>query len=145
MSEKIFGKSCRNTFCVFSGFLCEKRFTQRREGRGVCPYMRKRCTQKSQKTTEFASHVSAKVCAVCVWQFFSAGFCVFRGFCVRPPHAEPRRLCETLRLCVRRKYALVSLCQKKSHSQTDTEFTPLVYLFSVNNRLRRTPSCKVTV
>ncbi|MBR4128656.1 MAG: hypothetical protein IKT92_04210, partial [Bacteroidaceae bacterium] len=66
--------------------------------------MRKRCTQKSQKTTEFASHVSAKVCAVCVWQFFSAGFCVFRGFCVRPPHAEPRRLCETLRLCVRRKY-----------------------------------------
>ena len=108
MSEKIFGKSCRNTFCVFSGFLCEKRFTQRREGRGVCPYMRKRCTQKSQKTTEFASHVSAKVCAVCVWQFFSAGFCVFRGFCVRPPHAEPRRLCETLRLCVRRKYLFQS-------------------------------------
>ena len=108
MSEKIFGKSCRNTFCVFSGFLCEIRFTQRREGRGVCPYMRKRCTQKSQKTTEFASHVSAKVCAVCVWQFFSAGFCVFRGFCVRPPHAEPRRLCETLRLCVRRKYLFQS-------------------------------------
>ena len=28
-------------------------------------------------------------------------------------------LCETLRLCVRRKYALVFLCQKKSHTHTD--------------------------
>ena len=42
-------------FLYVQWILCEKRLTQRRKGRGVCPYMRKSCTQKSQKTTEFCS------------------------------------------------------------------------------------------
>ena len=42
--------------------------------------------------------------------------------------------------------AICSFVLLSNHcTQTDTEFTPLVYLFSVNNRLRRTPSCKATV
>ena len=53
-------------FLCVQWILCEKRLTQMRKGRGVCPYMRKSGTQKSQKTTEFAPHASAKVCAVCV-------------------------------------------------------------------------------
>ena len=40
-------------FLCVQWILCENRLTQRRKGRGVCPYMRKSCTQKSQKTTEF--------------------------------------------------------------------------------------------
>ena len=50
-------------FLCVQWILCENRLTQRRKERGVCPYMRKSCTQKSQN---FAPHASAKVCAVCV-------------------------------------------------------------------------------
>ena len=42
-------------FLCVQWILCEKSLTQRRKGRGVCPYMRKSSTQKSQKTTEFCS------------------------------------------------------------------------------------------
>ena len=40
-------------FLCVQWILCENRLTQRRKGRRECPYMRKSCTQKSQKTTEF--------------------------------------------------------------------------------------------
>ena len=80
-------------FLCVPWILCENRLTQRRNGRGVCPYMRNSCTQKSQKYTEFAHSY-------------------FRQKNIRTYfHAKGAEL-----------YVLLFLCQNSLHTQKYTEF-----------------------
>ena len=88
-------------FLCVQWILCENRLTQRRKERGVCPYMRKSCTQKSQN---FAPHASAKVCAVCVRQFFSAGILCL--LCDTTPRKDAKGA---------ELYVFLFFCQKVAH------------------------------
>ena len=56
-----------------------------------CSYVKNRCTQKPRNLLRMLLRKSA----LSAWDLNAPqGFCVFREFCVRPPHAdyaEPRR------------------------------------------------------
>ena len=132
MSAQIFRQENRRTYFVFTQnsrndtelapriytYLHGKILTRRRKGRGaICPFvlMSKIVAHRNHRNTQnFAPHASAK--SVCMRLFHSARIlCLPCLLCeTTPRYAEPRRLCETLRLCVRRKYLLLS---KKLHTE----------------------------
>ena len=109
MSEKIFGKSCRNTFCVFSGF-CVKIVSRRgAKGAEYVLILENVAHRNHRKPQNFAPHVSAKVCAVCVRQFFSARIlCLLCLLCETTPRKDAKGA---------ELYVLLFLCQKSLHTE----------------------------
>ena len=95
----------RTAFCEFRGYRVRLLPTRK----ALCSYVKKVAHRNHRNTQNFAPHASAK--SVCMRLFHSARIlCLPCLLC----ETTPRRLCETLRLCVRRKYLLLS---KKLHTE----------------------------